>query len=131
MSISKYLEIKKTFPPMIECFYAFNEKQFVENREKAGISPDKKIYAYNGGLYGTKNGITNYLKDIDENLARIPKECNPQQVYNFEFDNHECKHSGEDTEVIKLVVSYFGEEVAKTVKRRCAYVNIDDLFIQK
>ncbi|MGL5913713.1 MAG: DUF7659 family protein [Bacteroidales bacterium] len=115
---------------MEKCFYAFGNEQFDKNKAAAGIADDEKVYHAGMWLYGTRDGITKYLKGIDEIIARIPKECNAQDVYEYEFDNHECGYTRDDTEAIKLVVSYFGEEVAKTVERRrgCRYRDIDELF---
>lgn len=127
-TIGNYIKIKDTYPEMRKCFYAFNEKQLDEGRAKAGIALDEKIYHYGAGLCGTREGVTEYLKGIDEIIARIPKECDPQEVYDYEYENHECGYIGEDTEAIKLVVSYFGEEIAKTVTRRFGYADIDTLF---
>jgi hypothetical protein len=126
----KYIEIKDTQPPMKRCFFAFNNKQFEEAKARVGISPDEQVYHAGLGLYGTKDGIDAYLKAVDGNSARIPKECDPQDVYEYEFDNHECRFVGDDMEAIKLVVSYFGEDAAKTVKRHngCALMDIENLF---
>ncbi len=131
-TIKTYLEIKAAYPPMNRCFFAFNNQQFDDGKVKSGISSDEKIYHAGAGLYGTKDGLEAYMNGIDANLARIPKECNPQDVYEYEFDNHECHYMHDDTEAIKLVVSYFGEDVAKTVKRHggCVCANIDDLFAE-
>lgn len=129
-TVDKYVKIKEAYPPMVRCFFAFSDKQFGEGKIKSGILPDEKIYAAGAGLYGTRDGLDAYMKGIDDNLARIPKECNPQDVYDYEFNNHECGYLHDDTEAIKLVTSYFGEELAKTVNRRsgCVCADIDELF---
>ncbi len=115
---------------MHECFFAFNLEQFAYGKKNANIPDGAKIYHAGAGLYGTHDGLRRYYADIDAITARIPLECDPQDVYDYEFDNHECGFQHDDTDAIKLVVSYFGEERAKTVKRRasCAHGRIDDLF---
>jgi len=129
-TIQKYIEIKDIQPEMHECFFAFNLEQFAQGRKAAGIPDDKKIFHASMGLYGTDDGLRRYFADVDAIIARIPRECDPQDVYNYEFDNHECAHQHDDTEAIRLVVAYFGEDRAKTVKRResCAHSRINALF---
>jgi hypothetical protein len=126
----KYIEIKNTHPEMHKCFFAFNEKQFDEGKAKSGIQPDEKIYHQTAGLFGTREGLDKYRKDLDAILVRIPQECNPQDVYDYEFANHECGYLEDDTSAIRMVACYFGEEVAKTVERRegCVWADIDSLF---
>lgn len=128
----KYIEIKNTYPEKYKCFFAFNDKQFEEGKVKSGIQPGERIYRQTAGLFGTQEGLDKYRKDLDAILARIPQECNPQDVYGYEFANHECGYLGDDTAAIRMVVCYFGREVAKTVERRkgCAWADIDNLFKQ-
>jgi hypothetical protein len=127
-TIGNYIKIKDTYPEMGGCFYAFSNAQFAEGMKQMGIAAGTKIYSGGAGLYGTREGLDKYFKELDEILARIPKECAPQDVYNYEFGNHECGWTQNDTDAIKLVAAYFGEEIAKTIERRCACVSIDNLF---
>lgn len=124
-----YWEIRECQPELHECFFAFNNEQFDEGKKKANISEDKKIYSSSrySGLYGTKEGLEQFFADLNAIIARIPKECDPQDVYDEEFDNHECGYVCDDTEAIELVVAFFGEERAKTVRRKYAHVDISEL----
>ncbi len=127
-TIERYKEITGFFPEMRKCFFAFGDKQFEEGKASAGIQPGEKIYSYGAGLFGTREGVEEYFAGIDASRARIQQECNPQEVYDYEYTNHECGFSHEDTDAIRLVISYFGEQVARTVKRHNAWKSIDDLF---
>ena len=122
----EYHEIKNRQPEMIECFFAFSTDQYNEGKAKM-IPEGKKIFSAGRGLYGTKEGIEKLLAFYDAMTAEIGEKCDPQKVYNYEYDNHECSYTCTDDEVIKIVVSYFGEEKALTVKRRPASLKISEL----
>lgn len=124
--MKNYQELKNVQAPMIECFFAFSDSQFGEGVKKAGIE-GKKIFRGPAGLYGTQEGIGNFLAFYDELTKEIGIECDPQEVYDYEFGNHECSYTGDDEEAIKIVVDYFGAERAKVVKRHFAFVNINEL----
>jgi hypothetical protein len=122
-----YRQIRDQQPVLFECFFAFDRKQFEEGKKKAGIE-DKKIYDGGLGLYGTQEGIQKFMNFIDDNTKEVAETCNPQDVYDYEYDNHECDYINDDTEAIKIVMSIFGEGKAKKVKRHHAYASIDELF---
>lgn len=112
---------------MEECFFAFSNSQFAEGIKKMGLE-NKKILDGGMGLYGTKEGIKKFMDFYDNNTKEVAENCDPQQVYDYEHDNHECSYTNDDREAIKIVVCTFGEEIAKTVKRRHGYMAIDNLF---
>ena len=124
-----YQEIKNQQPVLRECFFAFSTQQFQEGITKHNLE-DKKIYRGYGGLYGTKEGIEELMNFYDKINERIGKECNPQDVYDYEFDNHECSITCDDTEPMMIVLGVFTEEQCMNVKRRNGYLNhsIDDLI---
>jgi len=119
-----YNEIKSNEPVLFECFFAFSDSQFKEGVIKAGIE-GKKTCNGEYGLYGTREGIRKLFDDYDKINAEIALECNPQDVYAYEFNNHECSFTNDDEEAINIIIGIFGKERAKQVKRRFAYIEID------
>ncbi len=113
----RYYELSHEHAPLHKCFFAFSETQFEDGRKEAGIGEDEKIYQDSCGLYGTKEGLEAVFTFYKDRRKRIAAECKPQDVYDYEFLNHECELTYDDEEAIQLVIDYFGEERAKTVKR--------------
>ncbi len=130
MNYENYQEIKNMQPTLKDCFFAFSEEQMKIGIEKFNLH-DKKVYSGGMGLYGTKEGIKALMLDYDRLSAEITNKCDPQEVYNYEFYNHECSYTCEDTEAMQLVISYFGIEKAKTIKRKYAYKKIEDFEIEE
>lgn len=124
--MSNYYQLKDKQPTLVDCFFAFSRSQY----EKAIIENNlqgKKIFRADGGLYGTQEGIKKLYDDYENISKEITETCDPQEVYDYEFINHECSYVGDDEEAIKLVVSYFGDEKAKQVKRKCVVTKIENL----
>ena len=124
--MSNYTQLKDQQPVLSDCFFAFSQSQINEGIEKHNLK-GKKLFRADGGLFGTQEGIQKLYNDYDAISKQITETCDPQEVYNYEFGNHECSYVGDDEEAIKLVVSYFGDERAKEVKRRCARTEIENL----
>lgn len=130
-----YEKLKNLVIPLDGCFFAFSNEQFAQGISKLGISPDnakEMIYRGDYGLYGTREGLTAYRANIKENNARIAAECDPQEVYDYEFINHECGYTGDDLEAIRIVYAYFGPERTMDVKRipGCDIVDINDKLFE-
>lgn len=123
----KYQEIKNEQPILRECFFAFSKEQFEEGVKKHNLE-GKKLYRGFGGLIGTKEGIEELNKFYDNMGKRIGQECNPQEVYNYEFGNHECSYTNNDSEPMKIILCYFTEEQCRKVKRRFGHSTIEKLF---
>lgn len=133
-TIKRYRNINKTHPDpdSYGVFFAFNKEQFNEsvNRlERLGTLPkEAKLCAAGYGLYGTRNSITEFLNAYKHRDKAIPKECDPQEVYFYEFDNHECMYSWDgDSEAIKIIINIWGADVARTIRRFDATQSIDQL----
>ena len=102
-------------------FFAFGEKQFEEGRQqliaKGYLKEGEKVLSAGLGLYGTQEGIDRYMAFYEVREKKIAKECNPQEVYFYEWNNHECMISGEDDDALKVVIGYFGKEEAHKIVR--------------
>ena len=115
-----YQELKNQQPILEECFFAFDAAQFIDGIKKTGIKA-KKICSAGSGLYGTKEGIDKLLNDYAAIEKQIAEQCDPQEMYDYEYNNHECDYIGDDEEAIDMVIGTFGVEKAKTVKRKHGY----------
>lgn len=114
MKYTEYLEIQ---PVMTNCFFAFSNEQFKEGIKKFNLE-GQKIFNGGQGLYGTNEGITDFLNQYDKIFEDIKNNCNPQEVYDYEFINHECSYTCDDAEAFKIVVDIFGDIAASSVKRK-------------
>lgn len=112
-----YSEIKNRQPELTECFFAFSNEQFKEGIAKHNLE-GKKIFHGPGGLYGTNEGINALMNFYDNLSVEIAEKCTPEEVYAYEYNNHECGYTGDDSEAMKIVISYFGEERAKEFSRK-------------
>ena len=101
-------------------FFAFNTEQFEQGKQRlikhGYIKEDDKLCEGGGGLYGTREEIKRFYSFYNERTELIRKECNPQEVYFFEWNNHECMFSNDDS-AFRLIRDTFGYEVAHTIKR--------------
>lgn len=103
----KYSEVKQFNPSMAECFFAFGNQQFAAGKVKAAISDDAEIFSGGAGLYGTQAGLAQFRKELDDLHQAIMDNCDPQDVYDYEFSNHECGYTGDDSIPLQIVADYF------------------------
>jgi len=114
-----------------DCFWAYDQKQFDEGLARIG-KPKDKIYRYGNGLFGTHDGFMRYMDYLDKKNERIKEECDPQEVYFDEFNNHECMLDWDgDTAAIELMMDIFGDEVAKSLKRYNMKYSYEQLMLRK
>lgn len=112
-----------------DMFCAFTDEQF--EKGAASIRPlreGEKYVHYGAGIFGTRDGIKSYLaysRDIND---RIAKECDPQEVYCYEYNNFEsCINYEGDLDAIRVIRDIFGIDVAHRIKRMNAFYDLDDL----
>lgn len=127
-TITRYIELKTKQVNIndLGVFFAFGQQQFDEALKKAKdkglIEEGEKIYHYYAGMYGTKKGLDEYFRRADNLNAPIPDECDPQEVYFYEYNNHECMLSWDgDDDAISLIIGYWGLETARKIERFNAY----------
>lgn len=113
-----------------DCFFAFSNEQFAKGKASIrSLGEGEKLVSLGGGCYGTKDGADRLFKFYDEVNAKIKDECDPQEVYCYEYNNHECCIAFDgDIEAIRLVARIWGVETAKTIRRKSAFYGVEELF---
>lgn len=134
-TVKRYREIRNQHPNADEygVFFAFSDQQFSEgyNRliEKGFIKKGDKVCQSYGGMFGTKDGINAFLGYYENRGKAIPVECDPQEVYFYEYNNHESMIAWDgDLEAIKIVIDIWGVDVARKIKRYNASESIDSII---
>ena len=114
-------------PPAGDYFWAFSMEQF-KQQLKAKKLEGKPLCRVGGGLYGTHEGIEAleaYYASVSE---RIRTECNPQEVYLYECNNHEYMYNWDgDEEALLLVIKYWGVDTARTIRRVRPVYSIEEI----
>lgn len=132
-TIKRYCELKDEHPKTENygVFFAFGSKQFEEGYQslidRDYIKQGDKVCSAGMGLYGVRDEITRYLRYYDERGKLIAAECNPQEVYFYECNNHECGYTWRDDDAVQVVADYFGPEAAHKLVRIYAGSAIDEL----
>lgn len=109
-----YSDLIRIQPQEGEHFFAFSDEQFNQGHEKMirnfSLSAPK-IYSAGAGLYGTREGLKVFFQFFQDRDKEIASTCSPQEVYNYEYYNHECEYTGDDTEAMAIVKRIYGEDV--------------------
>lgn len=115
--MGQYAELKNRQPELIESFVALSNEDYEKSINELGLQ-GKQIYSYaNGYLYGTKEGLQKFDDFLNDRQKEIREKCTPQEIYNYEFTNHECAYTGSDEEALKIVAYYFNEDEIASIKR--------------
>ena len=125
----KYHEYLDQEPDMdaLGVFFAFSNEQLAEGLKKHNPNQDKKYLKFDYGMFATKEGYQQVHEFYANRSKEIIENCTPQEVYNYEFVNHECDWEGDDDEAIIIVLDYFGIERTKEVKRKHGYTDLEQL----
>ena len=102
-----------------DCFFAFSNAQFAEGLKKIRpLKEGEKLVCVGAGMYGTRDGVDKFFASYHEIDNRIKQECDPQEVYFYEYNNHESMISWDgDAEPFKIITRIWGKEVAASIVR--------------
>lgn len=137
-TLKRYHELNAMHPKEDDyaVFYAFNEKQYAEGIERliAGgyirRGEENAIIGFLGGAAVTarKMVLTASLASTSKKIKMIADECDPYEVYCYEYNNHESFLSWDgDMEAIQIVIDYWGADTARTIKRFSPQYSIEQL----
>lgn len=139
-TIKRYMELKEESSNIdlnaLGIFFAFSDQQYEEGLQdliKRGIiKSDDKIYQLPiSGGFGTKQGYKAMIAEYSKNTDKIRKECDPQEVYFYEYNNHESMLSWDgDSEALRYIFDIWGEEVARGIKRYSAVHDIEEIILE-
>ena len=116
-------------------FFAFSTEQFKEgynNLVKRGLIKDgEKVCGFGAGAYGLKEGMKRWMSEADAIDEQISRECDPFEVYCYEYNNFECciDYDG-DERAVKEVLRLFGLERTREAlegRRMRACSEIDEI----
>lgn len=101
-------------------FFAFDQYQF--DTEFKRINKNKKegdvLRKGRFGLFGFERCIKAWNERIANIDKRIAEECDAQEVYCYEYNNHECMLDWDgDTNAYQIIEQIFGKEVAGSIRR--------------
>lgn len=134
-TVKRYREIQDQHPDADECgvFFAFSNQQFSEGYkhliELGHIKDGDKVLHSVGGAFGTKEGLDKFFQFYEDRDKPIKAECDPQEIYFYEYNNHESMIAWDgDLEAIKIIISIWGADVARNIKRYNASMSVDNII---
>lgn len=114
------------------CFFAFSKKQLEQGQMSINLKPNERLVSFGVGGFGVEDGVNKYFAYLHEVLNRIKTECDPQEVYCYEFNNYESFIAFDgDVNAIRLIEAIWGQETASKVKRFSAFYSLEELFGEK
>jgi hypothetical protein len=119
-----YQECLKGHAPEGDYFFAFSPEQFNEGKSKINIKEGEKLLRYDGGLFGTKNGIDLFFEFYRNQENLISKNCCPISIFYYEYGNNECMYSTEGIEpALKATKKYFPDFSLKNYRAEYKIIN--------
>ncbi len=98
-----------------EIFFAFSQDRFEE--EKAKLPKGAKVYRGPAGMFGTDKGFKDFEQALQDHNKKVASECEPLDVYIYEFYNHECGYTGDDSEAVEIVKNYWPDADIEALRK--------------
>lgn len=95
-------------------FWAFSKEQFEEGVKRVTplLKDGQKIMQGPAGMFCTKEAYDKMMHFLNNVDSMIAAECDPQEVYCYEYNNHECCIGWDgDLRAWELVSSIFGDYI--------------------
>lgn len=120
LSLFKQLNDEIYHQPLEEIgiFFAFDidsVREGIESLRKRGLLKEgEKILKYGCGCFGVDGSFEKRLAFINERKRRMIEECDPYEVYVYEYNNFECciDYDG-DQRAVEAVLGIYGLERTK------------------
>lgn len=103
-------------------FWAFSKEQFEEGmaRVRPHLKEGQKIVRGIAGMFCTREAYDKMMEFYRNADKMIAAECDPQEVYCYEYNNHECCINWDgDLEPMRIVRVLFGKDVKVRRFRAC------------
>lgn len=131
-TLKRYRELSNQHAPTKGWFAAFNNEQFSEGLSdlirKDEAKSKEDIKSYGAGVFGTAEGLSEMIRFYQERNRLIAEECDPQEVYCVEFNNHECMIAYDgDLEALRLCLDLFGVDRCRGIKRFCVFYSFEHI----
>lgn len=131
-TLKRYRELSRQHAPAKGWFAAFSNEQFSEGLSdligKGEAKGEEDIKSFGAGVFGTVKGLKQMINFYRERDKRIAEECDPQEVYCEEYNNHECMIAYDgDLEAMRLCIDLFGADRCKDIKRFCAFYTFEHI----
>lgn len=135
-TVKRYHELKYDSQPDCDkygVFFAFSNEQFEKGYKRlielGHIKDGDKVKRYSpvSGLFGASlEKLKSFFQFYADKDKVIREECDPQEVYFYEYNNHECMYDWEgDENAIRIIIDIWGADVARTIKRYSDSHSID------
>ena len=120
---SSKVDVKK-----FRCFFALSDKQFEEGIKEIGLGDDEKVVRGPAGLFGVRDGMDRLFEEWRKIDEEIKRECDPQEIYYYEYNNYECCIDWDgDERALKYIINMWGIETARKIRRLNALHGVDEI----